>query len=141
MTIWDSKYSKKYNEVSDYLGIAEATKIVFEDFDDFVGTKKEITTEEKIRNERVHEMVKDSKIKSREKQSKIMDEYISELFNDYPNIPTVIKQKAYSKAYDVSHSSSYNEVENKFDEIVDEYMEIFELGRRTNESLSSKPKR
>jgi len=94
---------------------------------DFVGTQDQIDAE---RNRLILEAkVKESEIRAAyyAEYNTIVEGYVGELFSGY-SVPKEVLDKAYSIAYERGHSSGYAEVECIFNDVVDDFIEVYNLG-------------
>lgn len=126
MSLWYDKYKSRYYDLK-YLTRYSIKEQFDEELNTFIGTKAAHLQKEKEIAERVECEYRKQHTNYYAEQNKIISEWVEELYSYY-KAPKEVLDIAYCIAYEQGHSSDYSEVESIFEDIVDKFIQCYELG-------------
>ena len=129
MTIWNENYKEKFEKASTGPRKTSGSirKEVEKEMENFVGTRKQYQDEvdirvlEAIEWYRTQDQISQSAIKN------VIDEYKGDLRVE-SGLSEVLFNIVYQVAWDDSHSSGYESVEDRFFELADYFLKAYQLG-------------
>jgi len=127
--IWD-KYAQKFEEIYKPNQFHQSD-FVEENIKDFVGTEAQIKTQREFLKKVASDIKKEKLSERKSEINELLCEYQKELFNEF-DAPVEVLSIAYNVAYDRGHSYGYVEVENIFFNIVDNFIDCYNLGKNSN---------
>lgn len=135
MSLWDDKYQEKYMEIINNKNNQSKEEFINAEMETFVGTRTQIKEKELTLATEYQDKIREERKDYNKKINEIMSLYYDELYSYY-DVPTVVLDKAYAMAYDRGHSYGHCEVESVFDDIVDVFLDVYNLGKEAGKGAA-----
>lgn len=107
-------------------------KEVFEDMDDFVGTKAQIAEEEARREQLVTDLYRERQKAYGIAYNEVFQEFKDALYKAYGTDSVDVNNKAYELAYEEGHSNGLHDIEVNFERIMEVAEFAYEAGQLKN---------